>query len=225
MTEFDPKKEKKYKRTLDLIRAKYEFYEADVSEDDWIFEKDSIEDIIRASIEILDKKIQKVLSEQDNLFGGMSYGLPDESSKTFINKEIKELKKEKKALEESLKKYLEEGSKNPKFCDFILKKKNDLNIVNPADIYKPVLMTRKTYHNVITIYDYKPSFETCVQFIFSLKLNIEESTEMLRLAGLAFSESEYHRIVKFYVENKEYNFDDLNKSLLDNNIKPIGNCK
>ena len=54
---------------------------------------------------------------------------------------------------------------------------------------------------------------------------MEESTEMLRLAGLAFSESEYHRIVKFYVENKEYNFDDLNKSLLDNNIKPIGNCK
>ena len=55
-----------------MIKAKYEFYEADVSEDDWIFEKDSIEDIIRASIEILDKKIQKVLSEQDNLFGGMS---------------------------------------------------------------------------------------------------------------------------------------------------------
>ena len=74
------------------------YYGADVSEDDWIFEKDSIEDIIRVSIEILDKKIQKVLSEQDNLFGGMSYGLPDESSKTFINKEIKELKKEKKAF-------------------------------------------------------------------------------------------------------------------------------
>ena len=62
MTEFDPKKEKKYKRTLDLIRAKYEFYEADASEDDWIFEKDSIEDIIRASIEILDNSLRTVFS-------------------------------------------------------------------------------------------------------------------------------------------------------------------
>jgi hypothetical protein len=55
-----------------------------------------------------------------------------------------------------------------------------------------------------------------------LKLNIVESTEFLRLAGRAFSNSNYHQIIKFYIENSNYDFFSLNETLVAEEIKPIG---
>ena len=58
--------------------------------------------------------------------------------------------------------------------------------------------------------------------MFGFELNLEEANEMLRLVGKAFSDSDYHRTVKFFIENKNYDFDELNKKLIEMEHPPIG---
>ena len=49
-----------------------------------------------------------------------------------------------------------------------------------------------------------------------------EANKILRLVGKAFSDNEYHRTVKYFIENKEYSIDVLNETLMKLNLKVIG---
>jgi hypothetical protein len=51
---------------------------------------------------------------------------------------------------------------------------------------------------------------------------MDEANKILRLVGKAFSDSEYHRTVKYFIENKEYSIDVLNETLMKLNLKVIG---
>ena len=91
-------------------------------------------------------------------------------------------------------------------------------------MYKPVLMTKQTYSKLILNKTKEPSFESCVQLMFTYKSDMEEANKILRLVGKAFSDSEYHRTIKYFIENKEYSIDLLNETLLKLNYEVIG-CK
>ena len=134
---------------------------------------------------------------------------------------IKKLDAEKKKLDKALLDYLNQPEE--RLCDFIVKKQNELNRYG-SEIYKPVLMTKQTYSKLTSNLTKEPSFETCVQLMFTFKSDIEEANKILRLAGKAFSDSEYHRTVKYFIENKEYSIDVLNETLLKLNYEVIG-CK
>ncbi len=124
------------------------------------------------------------------------------------------------ALDVALIDYLKAPGKT--VCDFIIKKQNELKL-KASEVYNPVYMSKQTYSKVISNQSKHPSFDTCIQFAFALKLNIQETTELLRLAGNAFSDTKYHRIVKFFIEKKEYNMYELNKCLNLFGLDLIGN--
>ena len=108
-----------------------------------------------------------------------------------------------------------------RLCDFMVKKQNELNRYG-SEMYKPVLMTKQTYSKLISNQIANPSFESCVQLMFTYKSDMDEANKILRLVGKAFSDSEYHRTVKYFIENKEYSIDVLNETLMKLNLKVIG---
>lgn len=148
----------------------------------------------------------------------MGYELPGSLEKSSP-KSLKEVYTERKKLDKALEDYINKPGKT--LSDFMSEKQIALNKAG-SEIYKPVLMTRQTYSKLLSNQTKEPSFETCVQLIFGYELNLEEANEMLRLVGKAFSDSDYHRTVKFFIENKNYDFDELNKKLIEMEHPPIG---
>lgn len=145
----------------------------------------------------------------------------NESSYQQEDKKVTEesIDKEIAKLDKALQDYLSTPEK--KLCDFVVERVNKM-YEKPSDMYKSVYMDKRVYSNIVSNKVKNPKFESCVQLAFGLELNIDETTELFRLAGSALSDSMYHRIVKFYIENKEYKISALNESLDKIGIKPIG---
>ena len=124
---------------------------------------------------------------------------------------------------DELEKALEDYYRNPgnTVSEFLVKKIRESNI-KPSDIYNSVYMSKQNYSKIISNQTKNPHFEACIQFAFGLKLNLEDTTELLRLAGNAFSDAPYHRIVKYFIEKQKYNMFELNKCLDKFGIDPIG---
>ena len=123
-------------------------------------------------------------------------------------------------LEKALKDYYENPGNT--VSDFLIKKIRESNL-KASEIYNPVYMSKQNYSKIISNQTKNPQFEACIQFAFGLKLNLEDTTELLRLAGNAFSDSPYHRIVKLFIEKKKYDMYELNKCLDKFGLEPIGN--
>ena len=208
---------KAYKRK----KAEYEMLEEAEIEDE-VFRKETVQEIIEAFKAKLSATPINNFSDPRMLDVAeleASYG----KSKVDKYKEqaIKKLDAEKKKLDKALLDYLNQPEE--RLCDFMVKKQNELNRYG-SEMYKPVLMTKQTYSKLISNQIANPSFESCVQLMFTYKSDMDEANRILRLVGKAFSDSEYHRTVKYFIENKEYSIDVLNETLMKLNLKVIG-CK
>lgn len=188
-----------------LLKAKYERQEKALI-DDSVFRKKTVPEIIRAlQAELLGSM---VVADQPSPY--MGYELPGSLEKSSP-KSLKEVYAERKKLEEALEECLKQPGET--VGKFILRKQHEIGQFG-SDIYKPVLMTRQTYSKLFSDYTKAPTFETCVQIIFRFKMDMQEAEEFLRLAGRAFSDENNHRIVKTFIEQKNYNIDDLNEMLI-----------
>ncbi|MCR4579074.1 MAG: hypothetical protein K5681_01880 [Treponema sp.] len=209
------KKLKAYKRK----KAEYEMLEEAEIEDE-IFRKETVQEIIEA----LSAKLEAspIYNVTDLLLTPVaeeisSYG--DDKSEKLKKQVEKKFDAGKKKLDKALLDYLNQPEE--RLCDFMVKKQNELNR-HGSEMYKPVLMTKQTYSKLISNQIANPSFESCVQLMFTYKSDMEEANKILRLVGKAFSDSEYHRTVKYFIENKEYSIDVLNETLMKLDLKVIG---
>lgn len=218
--EFEQSFEKKleaYKRK----KAEYEMLEEAEIEDE-VFNKKTVQEIIEAlnaklsNSPIYNFTVPDMLEVADL---EASYG--KSKVEKYKDQAIKKLDVEKKKLDKALLDYLKQPKE--RLCDFMVKKQQELHR-HGSEMYKPVLMRKQTYSKLISNQIENPSFESCVQLMFTYKSDIEEANKILRLAGKAFSDSEYHRTVKYFIENKEYSIDFLNETLMKLNYKVIG-CK
>lgn len=211
------KKLKAYKRK----KAEYEMLE-EVEIEDEVFNKKTVQEIIEAfkaklsATPIYNFSDLRMLEVADL---EASYG--KSKIEKYKEQAIKKLDAEKKKLDKALLDYLNQPEE--RLCDFMVKKQNELNRYG-SEMYKPVLMTKQTYSKLILNKTKEPSFESCVQLMFTYKSDMEEANKILRLVGKAFSDSEYHRTIKYFIENKEYSIDLLNETLLKLNYEVIG-CK
>lgn len=132
-------------------------------------------------------------------------------------------RKTKEEIIERFDKALQDYLKAPErtVSDFVIQKQNELNLKAP-EVYKPVFMTKQNYSKIISNYTKHPKFEACIQLAFGLKLNLEDTTELLRRAGNAFSDDVPDRVIKYFIENRQYNMFELNKCLDKIGEKPIG---
>ena len=209
------KKLKAYKRK----KAEYEMLE-EVEIEDEVFRKKTVQEIIEAlSAKLADSPIYNFTAPTMLQVAAPEASYEKNIVEKYKEQAIKKLDAEKKKLDKALLDYLNQPEE--RLCDFMVKKQNELNRYG-SEMYKPVLMTKQTYSKLISNQIANPSFESCVQLMFTYKSDMDEANKILRLVGKAFSDSEYHRTVKYFIENKEYSIDVLNETLMKLNLKVIG---
>ena len=95
-----------------------------------------------------------------------------------------------------------------------------------AEVYKNANIDRRLFSKIISNDDYTPRKNTVLALAISLRLNLEETQELLRSAGYAISHSsKADLIIEYYImhqENKYYNIDDLNFLLFQYNQTQLG---
>lgn len=209
------KRLKAYKRK----KTEYEMLEETMIEDE-VFRKETVQEIIEAlSAEIAASPIYNFTAPGMLQIAELEASYGKSKVEKYKEQAIKKLDAEKKKLDKALLDYLNQPEE--RLCDFMVKKQNELNRYG-SEMYKPVLMTKQTYSKLISNQIANPSFESCVQLMFTYKSDMDEANKILRLVGKAFSDSEYHRTVKYFIENKEYSIDVLNETLMKLNLKVIG---
>jgi len=91
-----------------------------------------------------------------------------------------------------------------------------------ADIYKRAEMTKQTFSNIRCDESYTPSKNTVFALCIALRLDIDESLDLLNSASFIFSRSNITDLtIKWCIENKIYDLIEVNDYLIQNNRKPI----
>lgn len=92
---------------------------------------------------------------------------------------------------------------------------NDKGLSN-NEFYKAAYIDRKLFSAIKNNTYYKPKKQTAVACCFGLKLSIDESEELLKLAGYSFSLAiKWDKIVYYCLKNGIYDINDVNDLLYE----------
>lgn len=124
--------------------------------------------------------------------------------------------------EESVKKYLGNVSSTWQQSVFsIIDKKYESNPTEWKDskVYKRAMITKQTFSKIRNETNYHPDKETAVKMCFGLKLNIDETVDLLAKAGYTLSMSiKQDLIIRYFIEHKAYDVIDLNNMFYSFNL-------
>jgi transcriptional regulator with XRE-family HTH domain len=83
-----------------------------------------------------------------------------------------------------------------------------------SDVYKKANVTKQTFSRIRNNVTYTPSKATVIAFAIALELSLDETKDLLQRAGFALSMcSHFDIIIRFFIENEEYNIFEINEAL------------
>lgn len=118
-------------------------------------------------------------------------------------------------------KIFEENKKT--FSDYLFNLIREKNL-SEVEVYKQSHLDRRIFSKLHNEEDYKPSKKTILAIAFGMKLNLEETEELLKHGGYALSvDLKFDLIMKYFLENKIYDLFLINEILDYYEFKPICN--
>lgn len=114
-----------------------------------------------------------------------------------------------------LKNHLENLDKS--FSEKLIETIDSKGLTDP-EVYKRANIDRKLFWKIKNNKNYKPSKKTALALALSLELSIDEIEELLKSAEYTLSNSsKFDLIVKYFVENNEFNLFKINEYLYEYN--------
>ena len=83
-----------------------------------------------------------------------------------------------------------------------------------VEVYRRANLSRQLFSKIRTDNNYRPSKPTALALAIALKLNLKETNDLLRRAGLALSHAEiFDVIIEYFIVNKHYDIFTINEVL------------
>ncbi len=118
------------------------------------------------------------------------------------------------AVSESLDEYMRDMDKSfaYKLFDLI-----DRRGMTDVECYKKANIDKKTFSKIKCNPDtYRPSKQTAVAFAIALKLNLDETQDLLASAGLTLSRSfTFDKIIRYFIQKQIYDIFEINEALFE----------
>ncbi len=108
------------------------------------------------------------------------------------------------------------------FSEMLLRLIDEKELKDP-EVYKGANVDKRLFSKIRSNREYSPSKRTVIAFCISLKLSLDESKDLLMKAGYAFSNSSKSDvIIRYFIENKNYNIFEVNEILFSYKLPSIG---
>ena len=111
---------------------------------------------------------------------------------------------------------------NPTFTQKLLSH-IDRRHLKDSSVYKAACVDRRLFSKIVSDREYKPSKDTCLSFVFALRLNLNEALDLLQSAGYTLSHSDKRDvIIEYLLRQKTYDLITVNEVLFRMEQKIIG---